>query len=289
MTKQSMTEDAEISHKRNLIDVDDVLRKKSGRLYSFIPRFLINYLKRIIHQDTINEVLTRYEDRYDFDFLESVLNEYFTVEITARNLENIPLTGKYTLVSNHPLGGLDGMALMHVVGKRRKDLKFIANDILLELQNLKNLFVPVNKHARNTAEGIRIIENVYESDNLVLVFPAGLVSRKHTSGEIKDLEWKKSFLSRSIKHKRDIIPVYINGKNSKFFYNMAMWRKRLRIQGNLEMLFLVDEMFMQSEKKLTLTFGKPIPYTTFTKAKTHTQWVEWVRTKVYEMGEEPKI
>ncbi|TVQ10295.1 MAG: glycerol acyltransferase [Bacteroidetes bacterium] len=274
---------------KNIIDIDEVFRKKGGNLYPFIPAFLIKYLKRTIHQDTINKALATYEDLGGLEFIESILTHDFKVDIEAKNLDNIPPTGRYILASNHPLGGLDGMALMHVAGKKRKDIKFIVNDILLELKNLQEIFVPVNKHGRNTADSVRVIEELYQSDNLILIFPAGLVSRKQKDGVIKDLHWKKSFITKAIKHKRDIIPVYIDGKNSAFFYNLAWWRKKLRISANIEMLYLPDEMFKQADKKITITFGKPIPYTFFSKQHTHDQWAQIVKEKVYELGIEPEI
>ncbi len=274
---------------QSLIDIDAVFKKKGGKLYPFIPRILIRYLKRIVHQDSLNEALVKYENRYGLDFIESILTERFTVDIEVKNEENLPTHGRYVVVSNHPLGGLDGMALMHVIGKKRKDIRFISNDLLMELKNLQSLFVPVNKHGRNSAESVRIIEEVYESDALVLIFPAGLVSRKQKGGIIKDLEWKKSFVSKAIKHKRDILPIHIEGKNSEFFYNLSRLRKKLGVKMNIEMLYLVDEMFKQADKKLTITFGKPIPYTVFTKAQTHHEWAQWVKERIYEIPEEQVI
>ena len=275
--------------KKSIINIDEVFRKKGGKLYPFIPKFIISYLKRVIHQDELNDALDKYENKTGLDFIGSILTERFTVDIEVKNPHNIPAHGRYIIASNHPLGGLDGMALMHVVGKKRKDIKFIVNDILLELKNLNVLFVPVNKHGRNSIESVKIIENLYESDDLVLIFPAGLVSRKQKGGIIKDLHWKKSFISKAIKHKRDIIPVYIEGRNSSFFYNLARWRKMMGIKGNIEMLYLPDEMFKQADKKMTITFGKPLPYTMFTKSKTHNQWAQWVKEKAYELAAEPSI
>ncbi len=273
----------------NFIDIDEVFRKRGGKLYPVIPKFLINYLKRTVHQDYINETINMFHDKMGLDFVEKILNERFTAEISTNHLENIPLHGRYILASNHPLGGLDGLALMHAVGKRRKDIKFIVNDILFELKNLQELFVPVNKHGRNSVESVRVIESVYESDDLILIFPAGLVSRKQKKGEIKDLDWKKSFITKSIRHKRDIIPVHIDGQNSSFFYNLANLRKKAGIKLNIEMLYLPDEMFKQSNKNISITFGKAIPYTTFTGSKTHQQWAQWVKSKVYQLAQEPAI
>lgn len=270
---------------RNFVDIDQIFKKKGGRLYPLIPKFLIRYLKRTIHQDEVNDALYRFKDRMGLDFIESILQDFFTVNIHVENLERIPQDGRYVVASNHPLGGLDGMALMHVIGKRRKDIKFIVNDILLELKNLQELFVPVNKHGRNSVESVRIIENLYESDELVLIFPAGMVSRKQKKGKIEDLAWKKSFITKAIRHKRDIIPVFIEGKNSAFFYNLGRWRKRFGIKANLEMLYLPDEMFKQADKHIRIIIGKPIPYTHFTKERNHEAWAQWMKERVYELGQ----
>jgi putative hemolysin len=271
------------------IDIDAVIRKKGGKFKSLIPRIFIRYLKRIIHQDSMNETLVKFQHLMGLDFVEAILTKKFTVDIEVKNQENIPADGRYVVVANHPLGGLDGMALMHTIGKKRKDIKFISNDLLMELKNLNSLFIPVNKHGRNSADSVRIIDQLYESDNLVLIFPAGLVSRKQKGGIIKDLEWKKSFITKALKHKRDILPVYIEGKNSNFFYNLSRIRMKLGIKLNIEMLYLVDEMYKQADKKMTITFGKPIPYTFFSKSQTHQQWAQWVKEHVYNMAEEPSI
>lgn len=289
MTNTPTDTGAEEIAPKNHIDIEHVLSNKAGKLYHFIPKFLIRYLKRIIHEESINEALHKYEDRMGLFFLESILSDRFTVNIEVINEENIPTDGRYIIASNHPLGGLDGMALMHVIGKKRKDIKFIVNDILQELRNLQELFVPVNKHGRNNAESVKVIESLYESDDLVLIFPAGLVSRKQKGGIIKDLEWKKSFVTKAIRHKRDVIPVYVEGRNSEFFYNLAKWRKRLGVKANIEMLYLPDEMFKQSKKKMTITFGKPIPYTFFSKSKTHHEWAQWVKEKAYALAEDQPI
>ncbi|MBS4035795.1 MAG: 1-acyl-sn-glycerol-3-phosphate acyltransferase [Ignavibacterium sp.] len=268
----------------DFINIDREFRKKSGKVYPFIPKFIIRYLEKKVHQEKLNYALHVYKDKLDFDFLDVVLNDEFGLNIQVANPENIPSSGRYIIASNHPLGGLDGMALMYVIGQKRKDLKFIVNDLLTGLVNLVGLFAPINKHGKTSSEGIRMIEELYESEELVLIFPAGLVSRKQKGG-IKDLEWKKSFIAKSIQHKRDIIPVHIDGQNSKFFYNLARLRKFLGIKTNIEMFLLPDEMFKQENKIINIKFGKPIPYTTFTKEYSHIEWAQIVKEHVYKMND----
>jgi len=267
---------------KDFINVEEVFRKKSKGLYRLIPKALIRYLERIVHEKDINKALRNHHDKMGVDFLKAALFEELGVQIKIQNPENIPYQGRYILVSNHPLGGMDGMAIMYIVGQKRSDFKFISNDILLELINIRDLFIPVNKHGRNSLDAVKALEEYFAGDGLVLLFPAGLVSRKQKGG-IADLEWKKTFVSKALKHHRDIVPVYVEGRNSNFFYNLARWRKRLRIKANIEMLFLADEMFKQKGQTITLHFGKPIPYTTFTNDKTHLEWAQEVKKMVYNL------
>lgn len=264
------------------LDVDAVLRQKGRKFYPYIPAFFIRYLERITHQEELNQILYKLRGVKNQEFLEDVLFQMFGVEIEIRGLENVPAAGGCIVSSNHPLGGLDGMALMYAVGRIRTDIKFLANDILLHLPNLKEMFVAVNKVGANNKEAIAGMNQVFGSQQAVLIFPAGLVSRKQKEG-IADLEWKKTFITKAIQHKLPVIPTHINGKNSNFFYNLARIRKLLNIKANIEMLYLADEMFKQKEKKLTITFGRPIPYTTFTNALSAAQWAAKVRNHVYTL------
>ncbi|MBI4931269.1 MAG: glycerol acyltransferase [Bacteroidetes bacterium] len=275
------------------IDVDAVFRSKNASLYKLLPGFIFSYLKKIIHQDEANHFLERNENNYGFDFVKEVIAE-FGVKTKVIGIENISATGGCIVASNHPLGGLDAMALLNEVGTVRKDIKFFVNDILLNLENLKNLFAGVNTGGRTSAEALAEIEKVFAMNIAVFTFPAGLVSRKQFphgifgKAVIEDLEWKKSFISRSKKYKKNIIPVFIDGRNSNFFYNLSLWRKFLGIKVNIEMLYLVDEMYKQHNKTITIIFGKEIPFETFDKRFTDVQWAEKVKRHVYEMRKQKK-
>jgi putative hemolysin len=181
---------------------------------------------------------------------------------------------------------MDGIALLHESGKIKKEVLFPVNDLLMNLPNLYELFIPVNKHGSN-ADNIRLFNETFASDVLVLYFPAGLVSRKQ-AGIIKDVEWKKTFLSKAKSSGRDIIPVYISGRNSDFFYNLANFRKKLGIKANIEMLFLVNEMYKFKNKVILITFGKPIPVNIFDKSKTDQQWASLLREHIYKLEKNPE-
>jgi len=269
--------------KQNLIDIDRVLRNRFERQHKFIPSFIINYLKRITHQDEVNHFISSSSGARDFDFLQKVLFEGFRVQIQVNSLELLPKDKKCIVVANHPLGGMDGMALLHAIGLKRPDVKTLTNNLLMEVEPLKNLFMPVNPFGRTSPEAARVIEEYFAADNCLLIFPAGLVSRKQEKGIIKDLEWKKTFITKSIKHERDVIPAFVSGQNSNFFYNLSMWRQRLGVKMNVEMLYLVNEMFKQKDKKITITFGQPISFTTFTSSFSHSQWAAMVKDHVYQI------
>ena len=275
------------------IDIDGVFKSKNPGLYKILPSFILSYIKRIVHQNEINDFMERNSHKYDFEFVKAIIHE-FEIEEKIIGIENIPALGGSVIASNHPLGALDFMSMMNAIGTKRKDVKALVNDLLLNLHHLKNLFAGVNKVGKTSADALQEVENVFASTNLSVTFPAGLVSRKQFpngffgKSAIEDLEWKKTFISRAKKHNKNIIPVFIDGKNSNFFYNLSLWRKRLGIQANIEMLFLVNEVYKQRGKTITVIFGKEIPHQTFDKRFTDAQWAEKVKKHVYEMGKQKK-
>ncbi len=272
----------DLLEQEKFIKIREVIHKKSPKLAKWIPKPLISYLERVIHEDEINYIMTRYYDDLGLDFVDSLLKE-LDVEVHLEGVENIPLEDSVIFASNHPLGGLDGVAFMQAIGKYRKDVKFLVNDILLNIRNLEPLFVPVNKVGNQSKAGIAAIENAYASDHALLVFPAGLVSRK-INGKIVDLEWKKSFINKAKKYKKDVVPVYIEGRNSNFFYNLARIRAKLGLKANIEMLYLPDELFSQRGKSINIRIGKRIPYTHFDQSKNERAWAEDVKQQVYAMA-----
>ncbi len=269
------------NNKHLKIDVEDVLLSKNPSLAKAVPSFFINYLKRIVHQEEINYFLKKYGHLRDTEFVSAGL-EYFEIKYTVHGSGNIPSAGRYFFVSNHPLGGLDGLVFMNELSKYFSDIKFPVNDILMNITNLSGIFLPINKHGGQAKEAVRSLEEAYASDSQILYFPAGLCSRKK-HGIIKDLPWHKSFISKAIQHKRDVVPAFFSGRNSNFFYNLANIRTFLGIKSNFEMLYLPDEMFSQKGKNIMLVFGKTIPWQTFDKSKSLSEWAEWVKARSYEL------
>lgn len=268
---------------KKFIDVEEVIRSKNPALLKWLPGFALRYIKRIIHEDHINAFLAENGEKKSFDFVDAIINE-FGVNVTVEGLENLPTEGGCIVASNHPIGGLDGIALIQATAKKRKDLKFIVNDLLMNIKNLEDVFVGVNKHGKNTAQVLDQIDTYYAGEGVVIIFPAGLVSRKQ-NGVIRDLQWKKSFVTKAKKYQRNIIPVHITGKNSNFFYNLSMVRGKLGIKANLEMFYLMDEMYHQLGKNIHIRFGKPIQHTVLTSQYNDGQWADKIKEHIYNLAE----
>lgn len=263
------------------INVDAAIKQKSPRWHRWLPKWLIRWVERTIHQAEMNDFLAKHSGDSSIQFAQETVN-YFDVTVRVNNEENLPKSGRYILVSNHPLGGLDGLAIIGEVGKHRTDIKFPVNDLLMQLEPMHEVFVPINKHGRNSHDTAKMFDEIFTSDALVCYFPAGLCSRKQ-KGKICDLEWKKTIISKAKQYQRDIIPLYFGGKNSNRFYRLANFRKRIGIKFNIEMLYLPDEMFRQRGNTLEMTFGAAIPYTTFDRSKSDKEWAAWLKSKVYEL------
>jgi len=221
-------------------------------------------------------------DKIGLDFVRSGL-EFLNTKVEVVGLENIPKEGGFIMAANHPLGGLDGIAFMKAVGEKRQDFQFLVNDILLNISNLSPLFVPVNKVGVNARKSLQVIEETYAKDIPILVFPAGMVSRKLDDG-IGDLPWQKSFIAKAKKYKKDVIPVHIGGENSAWFYNLSRWRTKLGIKANLEMFYLADEMFRQRNETIKITIGKAVNYEGFDSSRNLVEWAAFMRAKVYALA-----
>jgi putative hemolysin len=267
------------------IDLEKILNEKNPSLLKWMPSFVLNWLKRTIHQDDVNFALRESKDIKDIAFAEWAL-DHLQATTSSQGNENIPTQGGVIVASNHPLGGLDGNALIKEVGKVRQDIHFIINDILSNLPNFETIIVGVNKHGSNARASLLAIDKAYTSGGAVLIFPAGLCSRKQ-EGVIKDLVWQKSFIAKAQKNGLPIVPTHIAGKNSNWFYNLSLWRKRLGIKANIEMLYLVDEMYRQKGQTMHLTFGKPIPAAVFDKSRKPDEWAQLLKEFIYTLAKNP--
>lgn len=265
------------------IEIREVFASKSPGLARLLPGFVYRYINRIMHIDFVNDLLEQNGHLKGIAFINKIVEE-FNVKLFLHGLENVPDSGKFIFASNHPLGGFDGMLLLKTVDEKLGKPRFISNDILMNIPQLKSLFIPVNKHGGHSRENARLLSEAYNSDVQILIFPSGLASRK-IKGKIVDLEWKKHFISKAVQHKRDVIPVFVSGRNTDRFYRLANFRKFFRIKWNLEMFFLPDETMRHRNTDVHIYFGKPIPWSAFDRTKTHQKWAEWVKEKVYHLPE----
>ncbi len=266
------------------IDIEKILSDKAGSKAKFIPGFAVKWLKHIAHQDQVNAFLWDSRHLSGTEWLEECVR-YLDATLEIYGQENLPPKddGKlYTFVSNHPLGGEDGVALGAIIG-RHYDGKFryLVNDLLMNLPGLAPVCIPINKTGKQGRDFPKMVEAGFQSSNHMLMFPAGLCSRR-TNGVIRDIPWKKTFISKSVEYQRDVVPIHFSGENSEFFYRIANFSDKY-LNFNLAMLFLVDEMYKNVHKTFKITIGKPIPWQTFDKSKTPNEWAQWVQQRVYEL------
>ena len=266
------------------IDVEKVLRDKMGRKARFVPGFVVWWLKRLIHQDEVNAFLWEHRHLSGTEWLEACVT-YLEATIELVGEENLPDKDDgrlYTFVSNHPLGGEDGVALGAIIGRRYDGrFRYLVNDLLMNLPGLAPLCIPINKTGQQGRDFPRMVEAGFKSDNHILMYPAGLCSRRK-NGIIRDIQWKKTFISKSVEYKRDVVPIHFSGQNSNFFYRLANFSDRF-LPFNLAMLFLVDEMYKNVHKTFHITIGRPIPWQTFDKSKSPKEWAQFVREQVYQL------
>ena len=267
------------------IDVGEILRSKMGAKARFVPSPLVSWLKRIAHQDEVNKFLWDNRELVGTPWLEECVR-YLDMTLEVEGEENLPPKDDeklYTFVSNHPLGGIDGVALGSIIGRKYDDkFRYLVNDLLMNLPGLAPLCIPINKTGNQSRNFPAMVEAGFKSDNHMLMFPAGLCSRRK-KGIVRDLTWKKTFISKSVEYHRDVLPIHFGGQNSDFFYRLANFSDSYLKKVNVAMLFLVDEMYKNVHKKFRVKFGKPIPWQTFDKSKSPMEWAKFVYDRVYEL------
>ncbi len=268
------------------IDIDKVLRDKAGTKAKYVPRFLVSWLKRIVHQDEINEFILQEGDKQGVPWLTDCI-DYLGFKFEIEGIENLPSPAdpqRLTFVSNHPLGGPAGVMLGAILGKHYEgNIKYLVNDLLMNLHGLAPLFIPINKTGKQSRDFPAMVKAGFASNNHIIIFPAGLCSRRK-NGKIEDLTWNKTFIVKSIETQRNVVPIYFGGRNSNFFYRLASLTDRLGLKFNIAMLFLADEMFKNKGKTFKIVIGKPISWQTFSKEKSPIEWAQEVKEVVYKLN-----
>lgn len=267
------------------IDIDRVLDSKAGSKARFVPGFVRSWLKRIVHQDEINEYLVDVGDIQGVPWLDATV-EYLDMKLNVHGMENLPSDEdgrRFTFVSNHPLGGPDGIAIGHILGHRYDGrIRYLVNDLLMNLHGLAPLCVPINKTGKQSRDLPRLVDATFQSENHVILFPAGLCSRRN-HGVIHDLPWNKTFITKSVETQRDIVPIHFSGRNSDRFYRLAGLCKRLGLKVNIAMLYLADETYLNRHKTFDVHIGRPIPWQTFDHSRRPAEWAQYVENIVYQL------
>ena len=265
-----------------LVDIEKILGPK---LRKKLPRFAINFLKRRLHQDQVNEAIMGANPYHGAGFFDEAL-KYLNITYRTRGEEKLDKDKKYIFVCNHPLGGPEALIIGSVFHRLYGEgFQVPVTPIMANLKPLAEFFTPVNnlssKQSRDLGERIA---KMFNSDQQVVVFPAGLCARK-IKGKITEMPWKKMFVTQARRYERDVVPVHMSGHNSKWYFFLCKLSKFLRLKINIGMLYLVDELFKQRGNEFVITFGEPVPYTTFDKSKTDRQWAAEMQERVKALAE----
>lgn len=241
------------------IDLSGIIRTRLGKRGWMIPGFLLRFLEKTICQDRLNELLEKTFPNRGSRFSDALLKE-MKISVDVEGLDRLPDGEAFEFACNHPLGGLDGIALVGTLGAKYGDenLRVLVNDLLLNVEPLKDVFLPVNKFGAQGRDAARAINTAFSEGKQILMFPAGLVSRIHPDGEIRDLKWQKAFVSKALEFGRRIVPVRFEGLNSMRFYRTARWRKRLGLKFNIEQILLPSELCRAEGKSFRIIFGEPV-------------------------------
>ena len=264
------------------INIRKVFADKNPKLAGALPAFIFRFIEKVIHQEEMNEFLRTHGHKQGIEFLDEAIAQ-FNINIVIEGTENLPANGRQLFAANHPLGGFDGLVILQALHKKYGSSKAMVNDLLMNISNLRPFFLPLNKHGSNSRLSAQLIDEALASDVPIITFPSGIVARK-VRGVITEPEWKKSFITKAIQSRRDIVPIYCMARNSNQFYNIAIARKFFFIKANLEMFLLPDEMFRQRNKTIVLRIGHPIKWQDLDNSKTPTQWAEEIKQTVYSMA-----
>ena len=276
-----MTEHKNIKITDTIVDIDAMIEKSGSKFFKSLPKFVINRIKKIIHQDEMNRIHRENKHKIGMDYVYGLLAEG-DIKIDIKGEEGIDKNKKYVYVANHPLGGIDALSFLHCVYKNHNNVVSPSNEMFENIPNLHPLIVGINVFGQNTKEKIKAVNEAFASDKQIMIFPAGEVSRR-IKGKIIDPKWQKTFISKAIQSKRDIVPAHISGRNTNKFYRIANLRKFFGIKMYIESLYLIDEMLKQYYLNLKITLGKPIPYTSLTKEFSHQEWAQKVKDLVYSL------
>lgn len=264
------------------IDVGEVLAQKLGSKARYVPRAVVRLVEKLIHQEELNGLLESNFPKRGAEFCEGVLAD-LDVKLEIEGQEHMPENPRCLIVSNHPLGGLDGIAMIAWLSRHYgRPVHFVVNDMLMVVDPLSDCFVPVNTVGKQNRHSAEALDSVLAGNDPVVIYPAGLVSRLGADGTVADLRWRKMAVTKAIESRRDVVPVYFDGANSPSFYKWARRRTRLGIKFNYEMVLLPREVFRARGKTFRLLVGEPLGWQTLDAANPTGQ-AEALRSLVYSL------
>jgi 1-acyl-sn-glycerol-3-phosphate acyltransferase len=266
-----------------IIDLENAIKNGNSKFLRSFPHFAIKLIIKVVRQEEFNSLIYKNREKRGVQFIDGILHDW-NIKVVCKGEENIPSSGRFIFAANHPVGGVDALSIFSMINRHFPEVVSPANELLNLIPNLRPLVFGINVFGKADRDTASKLNDLYESDTQIMIFAAGEVSRRK-KGRISDLPWQKSFIAKSIQHKRDIIPVFLSGRNSNLFYLVANLRKFLGIKLYIETLLLPREMIKQKNSTATVIIGKPVPYQTFTNEKTHSEWAQWVRSKVYSLTE----
>jgi putative hemolysin len=265
----------------NIINIEKVIRNSGSKFVRSLPKFIIRIIEKVVHQDEMNDTINRFRDKSGVPFINDVL-KCWNINIIIRGDENIPSSGRFVFAANHPVGGIDALAFLSIIHGFFPDVISPSNELFNYIPNLKPVILGVNVFGSNTKETVNKFNQLFESDSQIMIFPAGIVSRR-SKGIISDLVWQKTFIKKSIQYKRDIIPVHISGRNSNLFYTVSNLRKWLGIKMSVEIILLPREMMKQRNSTVTLTIGRPIPCNVLAEGFNNSEGAQKIKSIVYNL------
>jgi hypothetical protein len=263
------------------IDIEKAIRSSKSGFVRSLPRFVVVFIEKLIRQDEMNEVIYRNRDLTGVPFVNNVLKDW-NVKIRIKGSENVPPSGRFVFVANHPVGGMDALSFLSTIYSFFPDVVSPSNELFNYIPNLHPVILGVNVFGTNTKDTVNSFNRLFESDSQIMIFPAGIVSRR-VKGVISDPPWQKTFVTKTVQFKRDIIPVHISGRNSNLFYTVDRLRKFLGIKMSIEIILLPREMHHQRNSTVTITIGKPIPWQSITPEKNHNEWAGSIKKLVYDL------
>lgn len=272
-----------IENQSKYIDVEGVFKQKNKKLWALIPGFIFWMIRKLVHEKEINLFMAQHGEKWGKEFSDKVV-DYFKVKVDYHGIEHLPKDPKVIIAANHPFGGIEGIVMTNFLANHYGDVRVPSNDILMSIKNFKPYFIPINKHGSNSKIAAIEMDKSLASEIPLLIYPAGMVSRKN-NGIIRDLPWKKTFISKAIEYKRPIVPTFVEGRNSRLFYSVAGIRKLLGISSNLEMMLLPHELFRMQHAEFKIHFAQPVPPEFFDKRFRPAEWTEKFQEYVYQFAQ----